>query len=101
MADTRTRPEAELIGSHHRLYPTAPRAIRATRISTGNGAAANPHLSGRADEVPPVAGDVEEHRHAAVRLRARRGHELRAGGAHPFMGSVEVVDVQAEPDTAH
>lgn len=52
------------------------------------------------DEVPLVAGDVEEHRDPAVRLRTRRAQELHARSAHPLAGCVEVVDVEEETDPA-
>ena len=54
----------------------------------------------RAEEVPPVAGDVEEHGDPAVDLGAWLGDELDAGRHHSRVGGVEVVDPEEEPDAA-
>ena len=43
-------------------------------------------------QVPSVAGDVDEHDHAAVVLVAWFGHELDAVIEHPLPGSLEVID---------
>src|SRR5579863_5553609 len=52
----------------------------------------------RAEEIPAVARDVEEHGHAAVGLGARHGDELDPGGGHPLVGGFEVVHLEEEPD---
>jgi hypothetical protein len=54
----------------------------------------------RTEEVPAVAGDVEEHGDAAVGFGARRGDELDSGGRHPLVGGSEVVYLEEEPDPA-
>src|ERR1700733_10316103 len=51
-----------------------------------------------AEQVPFVAGDVEEHGDATVGLGARRGEEPHAGGRHAVDRGVEVVHPQEEPD---
>jgi len=54
----------------------------------------------RSEEVPAVAGDVEEDGVAAVGLGAGFGEELDAGGEHASAGGVEVLDAQEESDPA-
>src|SRR5262245_50165432 len=54
-------------------------------------------VSSRAEQVPPVAGDVEEHGDAAVRLGAGWLHELDASGRHPRVCRVEVLHPEEEP----
>lgn len=44
------------------------------------------------EQVPSVAGNVEEHGEAPVGLGARCGHELDAGRCHVLVHGVEVVD---------
>jgi hypothetical protein len=52
----------------------------------------------RSQEVPPVSGDVEEHRDTAVRFSARLTNERDASLGHPFVRGVEVIDSEEEPD---
>ena len=54
-------------------------------------------LSG-ADQIPAVAGEVEEDGDPAVRLRARSDDEFHTIGRHSFEGLIEVVHTQEEPD---
>src|SRR5262245_46980889 len=56
--------------------------------------------SGRAQEIPMVAGDVAEDDNAAVGLDPGFGEELDPSGAHAFVAGVEVVDAEEEPDPA-
>src|SRR5262245_53700562 len=51
----------------------------------------------RTEQVPPVAGDVEEHGDAAVRLGAGWLHELDASRRHPRVCRVEVLHPEEEP----
>ena len=54
-----------------------------------------------AEQVPAVAGDVEEDGEAAIRLVAWLGDELHPGGAHPFVRCCErLLDAQEEADPA-
>ena len=53
----------------------------------------------RAEQVPTVAGHVEEHGDPAVGLVARRRDELDAAVEHPALGSLEVVDAEEQPDS--
>ena len=57
-------------------------------------------LRRRADEVPFVAGDVEEHRDVAVGFGARCREELHARGRHPGMRRAEILDVEEETHSA-
>ena len=52
------------------------------------------------EQVPAVAGDVDEHRHASVGLVAWLRHELDAVVEHPPPGGLEVVDSEEEADPA-
>lgn len=71
----------QLLGSHHTRARSRPQ-----------------RSSGVAQQVPPIAGDVEEHSDAPVGLGAWRGHELHPSGHHPLVGGVEVVHPKEEPD---
>jgi hypothetical protein len=53
-----------------------------------------------AEQIPAVAGDVAKNDHASVRLGTRRGDELDAGGPHPFVRGIEVIDPEEEADPA-
>lgn len=53
----------------------------------------------RSEQVPSVAGDVEEDNDASVRLIPWLGDELHAGRAHPFEGVLEVVRTQKQPNS--
>ena len=52
----------------------------------------------RTEQVPPVAGDVQEHGHPTVGLLAGCGHELDPVGCHPLERGIEVVDAEEEAD---
>src|SRR3954447_1982525 len=54
----------------------------------------------RAEQVPAVAGDVEEDHHAAVGLVPRLGGECDSGCDHPLVLRVEILDTQEQPDAA-
>jgi hypothetical protein len=56
--------------------------------------------SGGPEQVPAVAGDVEEDGDPAVGLGAGLFEEADAGGAHPVVGGGAVLDPQEEPDPA-
>jgi hypothetical protein len=56
--------------------------------------------SGGAEQVPAVAGDVEEDHDPAGGLDAGVFEEADAGGAHPVVVGFEVVDPQEEPDSS-
>src|SRR4051812_12180058 len=53
-------------------------------------------LVGRAEQVPAIAGDIQEHGYLAIRFSARGAHELHAGSDHSIVVSSEVVDAQKE-----
>jgi hypothetical protein len=55
---------------------------------------------GRAEQIPPVAGDVEEHGDLPVGLSTRRGDEFDAGSGHALVGGVEVVHAEEESDAS-
>lgn len=55
-------------------------------------------MSGGAEEVPPVAGDVEEDRDPAIGLGPWFPDEGDTGPGHPSVSGVEVVDTEEEPD---
>lgn len=57
-------------------------------------------MSGGAEEVPPVAGDVEEDRDPAIGLGPWFPDEGDTGPGHPSVSGVEVVDTEEEPDPA-
>ena len=52
----------------------------------------------RAETVPAVAGDVDEHCDSAVRFVARFRDELHATIEHPLSSALEVVDTQEQAD---
>jgi hypothetical protein len=54
----------------------------------------------RTQDVPAVAGDVEEDGETAVGLVAWWGHEGHAGGAHALVRRVEIVDAEEEAHAA-
>lgn len=56
--------------------------------------------SARSEEVPAIAGDVEEDGDFSVGLDARRPDELDARGYHPVVVRIEVVDAKEEPHRA-
>ena len=51
-----------------------------------------------AEQIPPIAGDIEEHRNLAVGLGSRGGHELDAAIGHSLMSGGEIVNLQEESD---
>jgi hypothetical protein len=59
-----------------------------------------PVLRRRTDEVPFVAGDVEEHGDAAVGFGTRCREELHARGCHPRVRGAEVLNVEEETHPA-
>jgi hypothetical protein len=59
-----------------------------------------PGHSCRAEKIPLVASDVEEHGNAAIRLRARRRHELGSSGRHLQVGRVDILNVEEETHPA-
>src|SRR6516165_1824382 len=71
------------------------RAVRAVRAA----GAAGLSIVCRAEQVPPVTGDVDEDSDTAVGFRSRRAAELNAGGRHPVVDGIEVIDPEEEPDT--
>src|ERR1700729_3583624 len=56
--------------------------------------------SARSEEIPAVAGDVEEYHDPPVRLIAGLGDELDARGPHPVVMRLEVVHAQEQSDAA-
>lgn len=51
------------------------------------------------EEIPTVAGNIEEHSDATVGLAARGRDELDPGRQHLSVGSLEVIDAEKEADT--
>ena len=74
--------------------------LRGERSDAAARAAVAARRSGPLDQVPPIAGDVEEHGEPAVGLVARWSDELDTGSGHPGVRGVEVVDAEEEPDPA-
>jgi hypothetical protein len=54
----------------------------------------------RTEQIPPITRDVDEHGDPAVLLRAWSSHEFDAGGHHPVVGRIEVVDPEEETDSS-
>ncbi len=52
------------------------------------------------EQIPPVAGDVDEHGDASVRHLTNGGDELDARSVETRARGVEVVDPEEEPDAA-
>jgi hypothetical protein len=52
----------------------------------------------RPEQVPTIAGDIDEDNNVAVRFPPRFGDELHARLAHPLICGVEVLDAQKQPD---
>src|SRR5215831_7248130 len=73
--------------------PPAPRRARAARAGLVS-------VACRAEQVPPVTGDIGEDGDSPVGFGARRAAELHAGGRHPPVGGIEVINPEEEPDTA-
>ena len=76
--------------------PALENMMEAVRVGPARGSA----QLRRTEQIPAIAGDVGEHRDAAVRFRARLADELDSGGPHPLVGRVEVLDAQEQPDAA-
>jgi hypothetical protein len=57
-------------------------------------------MSGGAEEVPSVAGDVEEDRDSVIGFGPRFLDEDDTGLRHAQVGGVEVVDAEEEPDSS-
>ena len=55
---------------------------------------------GSPQQVPAIAGNVDEHGDPAVRLRTRRRHERHPGVDHSGVRGVEVIDTQEQADHA-
>lgn len=54
----------------------------------------------RPEQVPAVAGNIDEDGDLTVWLAPGVGDELDARSAHPVIGGLEVVDAQEQPDAA-
>lgn len=85
--------------------PPGPRPV--TRLHGPHGVAPRRILTRRAagrrpgaEEVPTIAGDVDEDGEAAVRLIVRSGDELDAARPHAPVSGIEVVDPHDEADPA-
>src|SRR5688572_3749618 len=75
----------------------APRMLSRIRIGGGEESWA---AGCGTEQIPTVALEVEEHRYLTIRLGARRGDEPDVRGAHPRVGSVEVIDAQEQSNPA-
>ena len=49
-------------------------------------------------EVPAVALNIKEYRDTSIRLSARRSNESDAGGGHPRVRRLEIINAQEETD---
>jgi hypothetical protein len=55
-------------------------------------------MAGRAQQIPAITGDIDEHRDLPIGLNARLGHKVHAGRAHSSVRHVKVIDTQKEAD---
>ena len=90
----RRRPDRTIGAAHRRRRRSRHRAITAGCVT----AEAPRRSRGRAEQIPPIAGDVHPHRDPSVLLVARLADELHAGRRHTPVGLGEVVDPQEEAD---
>src|SRR5215831_9296173 len=96
MAHSTRLEECDLAGQRIALCGRA--SLRVTVLSYGAGELSV--LRRGTDEIPLVAGYVEEHSHAAIGLGTRCRHELNTGSCHPRVYGPEIFHVEEETDPA-
>ena len=57
-------------------------------------------LGGRPQKIPTVALEIQKHRHLTIGIHTPRRNEPNAGGFHPRIICLEVIDAEEKPDAS-